>query len=163
MNAHTDLNRAGALLASYGLAFGLLIACAGTASGQFTDYSKAYKQNLGMRPDMTMDADRYLYDRYFRNNVAVSPYVSGALLGGTLGGTAYTDVVRPDQQRRKAATIGQAQYVQQRKLQGNVGYTANPGAGYMGAMPGSAIQKPVPPSRPNVGAYQNHWYGNWNR
>ncbi|TWT76997.1 hypothetical protein Pla123a_24230 [Posidoniimonas polymericola] len=145
------------------LAVGATHVGADAAHAQFTDYSQAYKQNLSTRPSMTMDSNRYLYDRYFRNNVAVSPYVSGAVLGGTIGGTAYTDVVRPDLERRKAAMVGQAQYVQQRKLQGNVGYTANPGAGYMGAMPGAGIQKPVPPTRSSVGAYQNHWYGNWNR
>lgn len=62
-----------------------------------------------------------------------------------------------------AVLTGQSRYVQQRKVQGNVGYTANPGGGYIGAMPGMGIQKPVQPSVSTPGAYQNHWYGGWNR
>ncbi|MCA9238657.1 MAG: hypothetical protein KDA37_00585 [Planctomycetales bacterium] len=129
----------------------------------FTDYSKAYQKNLASRPGMTMDTNRYLYDRYFRNSPGVSPYLSGAVLGGSDSGTAYTAVVRPDLQRREAARVAQARAVQQRKLQGNVGYTSHPGAGYMGALPGSGISKPVKPQVGNVGAYQNHWYGAWQR
>lgn len=145
------------------LAIAALMVLAGEGSAQTTNYAKVYGQSLKTNPSVAFSTNRYLYDRYFRNNVAVSPYISGALLGGSMSGTAYQAVIRPDEQRRAAQSIGQARYVQHRKLQGNVGYTANPGAGYMGAGPGAGIQKPVKAATGNVGAYQNHWYGNWNR
>jgi hypothetical protein len=129
----------------------------------FTNYGQAYQQSLRSHPGMTAGTDRYLYNQYFRSNPAVSPYISGAVLGGGDYGTGYTSVTRPEIARREANAVSQARYVQQRKLQGNVGYTAYPGAGYMGASPGVSYRKPVPSGVRNPGAYQNHWYGAWNR
>ncbi|TWT89016.1 hypothetical protein Mal64_25070 [Pseudobythopirellula maris] len=139
--------------------------CVAPAAAQQTNYSSAYQQMIKSRPNMDAGVDRYLYNKYYRDNPAISPYLSGAVLGGTQSGTAYTEVVRADQQRRAAAMTAQAQYVQQRKLQGNVGYTAHPGAGYMGAMPGAGLQKPnaAVGGASRSGAYQNHWYGGWAR
>ena len=149
------------------LAAAMLSLCALPTEGQNTSYSQAYQQMLQKRPGMSAGTDRYMYNKYFRNNPAVSPYISGALLGGSESGTAYTTTIRPDLQRRQAATRAQAQYVQQRKMQGNIGYTVNPGAltgglggGYQAPrVPGGAAPNP---SRTN-GALQNHWYGGWKR
>lgn len=162
-NSLKHLNRSNAwLCVVVSSAWALAPLCLAQYSG-YTDYSKAYQRNLMDRPGMTMDSNRYLYDRYFRNSPGVSPYLSGAVLGGTQSGTAYTAVVRPDLERREKARIAQARAVQQRKMQGNVGYTAYPGSGYLGAMPGAGLSKPVKPKVGNVGAYQSHWYGGWQR
>ena len=140
----------------------VLCASSSVAQNNHTNYGQAYQQMVRSRPDMTYGTSQYLYNKYYRNNVAVSPYLSGAILGGTDSGTAYTSVVRGDVQRREAALRSQAQYVQQRKAMGNVGYTVNPGGGYLGSMSSGYKPTPAPPSRTN-GAYQNHWYGGWKR
>lgn len=130
---------------------------------QYTDYSQAYKSMLRGNPGVNAGTDRYLYNKYYAGNPAVSPYISGAVLGGTDYGTGYYSVTRPELQRREANAVAQAQYVQQRKLQGNVGHTAYPGAGFMWGSRGTARVKPVPPAVSSPGAYHNHWYGNWAR
>ncbi|WP_425396608.1 hypothetical protein [Aeoliella sp.] len=128
-----------------------------------TSYGQAYQKMWGNTPGVGYGTNRYLYDKYYRSNPNVSPYVSGAVLGGNLSGNAYTAVVRPEQQARARTASAQSNYVQQRKLQGNVGYTANPGATVYNLDPGVTTGKPVPAGRRNSGAYQNHWYGSWNK
>lgn len=143
------------------LATALVLSAARPATAQYKGYGQAYQQNAGSTPGVNYGTSRYLYQKYFQSNPAVSPYLSGAIMGRSDSGTAYYTQILPEQQRRAAAANQQAQYIQQRKLQGNVGWTAYPGAlsgGY-----GMGVNQPAqPPPRPN-GAYQNHWYGAWNR
>lgn len=126
-------------------------------------YGQAYQKMWGTNPNMVNDTNRYLYDKYFRTNPNVSPYISGAVLGGNMYGDAYSTVVRPEQERRQAVEAAQSRYIADRKLQGNVGYTANPGVTIQNAPSGYQYGKPVPAGRRNSGAYQNHWYGAWNK
>jgi hypothetical protein len=140
----------------------LAIAPLGAAPAS-AQYGQAYEQMLKTNPGIGGGTNRYMYDKYFRSNPNVSPYLSGALLGGNDAGNAYSAVVRPEMQARQATQTAQSNYIAQRKLEGNVGYTANPGATFYGAPTGYQYGKPVPAARRNSGAYQNHWYGSWNK
>jgi hypothetical protein len=132
------------------------------ARAQYKSYSDYYQTNRTATPTASLSVNRYLYDKYFYHRPTVSPYLSAEVLGGTQFGTAYTTTVLPEIQRREASLRSQAQYVQQRKLQGNVGHTAFPGAGFSGATIGDAYLKPVQPGRTTPSHYHNHWYGGWN-
>ena len=147
----------------------LTVACVLTAANSvhaqsnYTSYSDYYSRNAATAPSPYLGSNAYLYNKYFTSNPAISPYVSGAVLGSSsLDSTAYLSTVLPEQQRREQAARSQAAMVQQRKMQGNVGYTVNPGA-YYGGAPGSGTYQNQKASRPKSGAYQNHWYGSWNR
>lgn len=151
---HNALPTAAALIA--------VLALAGPARSD-QGYGAAYQQMWTQNPGTGAGTNRYLYDKYYRSNPNISPYVSGAVLGGNDYGNAYSTVVRPDLQNRARTASSQAQHIQQRKLQGNVGYTANPGVTMQNLNPGFVGPKPVPAARTNSGAYQNHWYGAWNQ
>jgi hypothetical protein len=138
-----------------------LATCATTAIGQ--SYSEVYQKTFAVTPGVADSNNRYMYNKYFKPNPNVSPYISGAVLGGSQYGDAYTTVVAPELARRGATQTAQSQYIQQRKLSGNIGYTANPGAISYGAPTDYRYGKPVPAGRKNSGAYQNHWYGQWNK
>ncbi len=143
------------------LATALVLVAAQPVNAQYKSYSQAYQQNAVSNPGVNYGTSRYLYQKYFQSNPAVSPYLSGAILGRSDSGTAYYTQILPEQQRRESAARQQAQYIQQRKLQGNIGWTAHPGAlsgGY-----GAGTYQPTPPPARTNGAYQNHWYGAWNR
>jgi hypothetical protein len=128
------------------------------ATAQYTDYSQYYKQNVGNL--QAAGTNRYLYDKYFYHNTAVSPYLS-AVRGGSDYGTAYYTSVLPELRRREANERATAAYVQQRKLQGNVGYTVYPGAGFVGGTPADAYTQNRLPQSTTPSFYYNRWYSGW--
>ena len=99
-----------------------------TMLAQNTNYSDYYSAQKSAYPRTAIAPNRYLYDTYFHHRATVSPYLSGAVLGGSDAGTAYTTSIRPEIQRREAAARTQANYIQQRTRQDIMGNTANPGA-----------------------------------
>ena len=125
---------------------GMLVAT--IAVGQTPNYGAYFSQSAGMRG--VESSNRYLYDKYFYQRPTVSPYINLARPGNDVA-TSYQTLVRPELQRREAAATAQMNYVQQRKLQGNVGHTVYPGAGY----------KPAPAVKTTPSSYHNHWYGGW--
>ncbi|WP_442483901.1 hypothetical protein [Aeoliella sp. SH292] len=140
-----------------------LVACSCANIAHAQSYGEVYQKNFKVNPVVADSNNRYMYNKYFKSNPNISPYISGAVLGGSQYGDAYTTVVAPELARRGAAQTAQSQYIQQRKLQGNIGHTANPGAISYGAPTDYRAGKPVPAGRNNSGAYQNHWYGQWNK
>jgi hypothetical protein len=161
MHALLTTNRYNWLHLVHKMLLGILLLSPCVAAAQYNNYGQAYQKMVKARPDITFGSDQFLYNKYFKSNVAVSPYISGALVGGTDMGTAYTTNIRPELERRESARKAQAQYVKLRKAQGNIGYTAHPGSGYMGSS-GGGYRVPPPPKQTN-GAYKNHWYGGWKR
>lgn len=135
-----------------------------TALGQYSNYSQYYQKSINPAVGRyaASGPNAYLYDKFFYHRPTVSPWVTGAVRGGSAYGDAYTTSIRPELQRRAAESRRQAQYVQQRKLAGNVGYTAYPGAGFYGGTAGDAYLKPTPGGRTTPGFYHNQWYGGWN-
>lgn len=125
--------------------------------GQY--YQQQFKSTGGSGLGL-QGSNRYLYDKYFYHNPAVSPYLS-AVRGGDMSGTAYYTSVKPELERREAAAKSQAAYIQQRKLEGNIGDTRYPGSGYYGATPDPSYLKPIPQQKTTPSAYYNHWYGSW--
>lgn len=128
-------------------------------NGSYGDY---YRRNQGTARGKNPGTSRYLYDKYFYHNQAVSPYLS-AIRGGSDSGTAYTTSVRPELERREAAKRSQMAYVQQRKRQGNVGNTVYPGANFTGATPANARMKPPQKKPYKPSNYHNSLYGNMYR
>jgi hypothetical protein len=106
----------------------------------------------------TASSSRYLYDKYYYHRPTVSPYMN-LNRPDPLGSTSYQAYVRPELQRRETAMKTQSAYIQQRKLQGNVGDTRYPGAGFVGGTPADAWHKPLPPPKATPSVYYNHWYG----
>jgi hypothetical protein len=147
---------------SGGLAAAIFGALAATASGQVpSSYGAYYTQSAGMRG--VQSSSRYLYDKYFYQRPTVSPYMSLARPGGDAA-TSYQTFVRPELERREAASRASMAYVQQRKLEGRVGETRFPGAGFIGGTVNDAILKPapqVPKVSSTPSSYYNHWYGGW--
>jgi len=119
-------------------------------------YGQQVRQTTGGLPP---SPNKFLYDKYFYNRPTVSPYIN-LDMGDTDSGTAYQSYVRPQQQMRQQQRYNQAMYIDARKKEGRVGDTRLPGA--MGG--GNVILKPAQ-KRPQstTGAYQNHWYGSWNK
>lgn len=105
-------------------------------------------------------SNKYLYDKYFYQRPTVSPYINVGRLDTDFG-TSYQAYVRPELERREASAAAQRAYVQQRKLEGRVGETRYPGAGFVGANPGQSLMKPSLPASTTPSSYYNHWYGNW--
>lgn len=105
-------------------------------------------------------SNKYLYDKYFYQRPTVSPYIN---IGrrDTDFGTNYQAYIRPELERREASAAAQRAYVQQRKLEGRVGETRYPGAGFVGASPSQPLMKPSLPTSTSPSSYYNHWYGNW--
>lgn len=136
-----------------------------TATSAWAQYSSGYgsyyTQNV-TKPGGTLGAQsssRYLYDKYFYQRPTVSPYLNVGRPGSDMA-ASYQTYVRPEQQRREAAETASRAYVQQRKLEGNVGDTRLPGAAYGGGL-SSAILKPAAPTKATPSSYYNHWYGGW--
>jgi len=123
-----------------------------------SNYGSYYSQNAGMRG--AESSSRYLYDKYFYQRSTVSPYLNLDRPGSDFA-TSYQTYVRPELQRREAVDATNRAYVQQRKLQGNVGQTVYPGAGFIGGTPNDARMKPAMPVKPTPSSYHNHWYGGW--
>ncbi len=141
------------------------IVVAATATAQVPNsYGSYYTQNFaktggGLGTD---SANRYLYDKYFYQRPTVSPYLN---LGrsGTNSATSYQSYVRPELERREANATASRAYVQQRKLEGRIGETRLPGAGFSGGTINNALLKPAPKVSSTPSAYYNHWYGGWNK
>jgi hypothetical protein len=123
-----------------------------------SNYGAYFSQTAGMRG--AESGNRYLYDKYFYGQATVSPYMSLARPGNDSSAN-YQMFVRPELERRAANEKAGMAYVQQRKLQGNVGYTAFPGAGFAGGTVNDAILKPAPKTTTTPSSYYNHWYGGW--
>jgi hypothetical protein len=140
-----------------GLSFGLESpAVAQQSYGQY--YQQQFKQTGGGLG--TNSSNKYLYDKYFYQRPTVSPWVN-LDRGGDMYGTGYQAYVAPEIRRRDAAARTQSAYIQQRKLEGNIGDTRFPGSvGYGGRVDASYL-KPVPPQITTPSAYYNHWYGGW--
>jgi hypothetical protein len=141
--------------------FATVVCCAiaATASGQMpSSYGAYFTQSAGTRG--VQSSSRYLYDKYFYQRPTVSPYLNLARPGGDIG-ASYQTFVRPEVERREAASRASMAYVQQRKLEGKVGETRFPGAGFVGGTVNDAILKPVPQVKSTPSSYFNHWYGGW--
>ena len=106
------------------------------ACAQHKSYSDYYRQNPGIRTGAP-GTNAYLYDKYFYHSPGISPYLNLGRAGNDAA-DSYHLYVKPELERRRANTIAQAQYVQQRKLQGNIGHTEYPGAGYIGGTPANS-------------------------
>jgi hypothetical protein len=144
--------------------FATLFLAAASASAQYPGgYGAYYSQNVtspgGMRG--VESSSRYLYDKYFYQRSSVSPYLNLGRSGGDIA-TSYQTYVRPELQRREANAASSRAYVQQRKLEGRVGETRLPGAGFIGGTINDARLKPVPQVTSRPSSYYNHWYGGWN-
>jgi len=85
-------------------------------------YGSYYQKNArtpgGVGPGNSVN--RFLYDKYFYKKQSVNPYASLSRRSST---SSYYQYVRPEQERRTAFQTEGRAYVQQRKLQGNVGHT----------------------------------------
>lgn len=135
--------------------------CTAHAQQSYSDYyNKALIQTGGGLG--TNSANRYLYDKYFYHSAPVSPYIN-IDRPDPFGSTSYQAYVKPELQRRQAALNRQSAYLQQRKLQGNIGDTRYPGAGFVGGTAANAWLKPVPAVKTTPSAYYNHWYGGWSK
>jgi hypothetical protein len=129
-----------------------------------SNYGSYYTQNFaktggGLGTD---SSSRYLYDKYFYQKSTVSPYLNLGRAGSN-SGTSYQTFIRPELQRREANEAASRAYVQQRKLEGRVGETRLPGAGFSGGTLNDAYLKPMPKVQNTPSAYYNHWYGGWNK
>jgi hypothetical protein len=151
-----------ALLLALSVAMSLCVAFMPRGASAQQSYSDYYRKSLKQTGGGlgTESSSRYLYDKYFYHNPAVSPYLNLAR-GDTMSGTSYQAYVKPELARREAALKAQSAYLQQRKLQGNIGDTRFPGAGFVGGTPADAWLKPVPPVKSTPSFYYNHWYGGW--
>jgi hypothetical protein len=139
-----------------------LVAAADTAAQAPMGYGQYFQQhatNYGSGPPSTT---RYLYDKYFYQRPTVSPYMN-VFRPDTARGTSYQTFVRPELERRDASAAASSAYLQQRKLQGRIGDTRYPGAGFVGGTPRDAYLKPSQPIRSGSTGYYNHWYGGWNK
>ncbi len=150
----------------YKLLFTLLAAFVGlllTSTLAHAQYSQSYgsyyqkksSQPGGVGPGNSVN--RYLYDKYFYSKRAVNPTMS---LNRRSSVSSYYQYVRPEQERREAFQQAGRQYVQQRKLQGNVGHTNYGFARELrqGVPSASDIPRSSAPS-----PYYNQWYGNQRR
>lgn len=120
------------------------------------NYGQYYQQHARVQPNV--GTSRYLYDRYFYQNSAVSPYMSLSR-PGTGAATGYQAFVAPELQRRDSEQAARTQYVQQRKAQGDVGrtdYRAALGRTYnVGTLPQTHRSGP-----PATNPYFQRYYGN---
>lgn len=103
------------------------------------------------------NVNSYLYDKYFYGKGAVNPSMS---LNRRSNTSSYYQYVKPEQQRREAAQQAGRAYVQQRKLQGNVGATnyALARQRQQGVPSAGQISRSTSPS-----PYYNQYYGNQRR
>ncbi len=148
------------VLVGLGATMALCLVVPPRAADAQQSYSDYYRKSLPKTGGGlgTGSSSRYLYDKYFYHRPTVSPYVN---LGraGTLSGTSYQAYVKPELERREAASKARSAYLQQRKLEGRVGETRYPGAGFVGGTRSDAWLKPVPPTKSTPSFYYNHWYG----
>jgi hypothetical protein len=142
-----------ALLAA---SLGVALACS-TARAQYPQsygsyYQKKATQPGGVGPGTSVNS--YLYDKYYNRKSYVSPYQNLSRRSGS--GDSYYQYVRPEQERRAAFQQAGRDYIQQRKLQGNVGHTDYGLARELrqGVPNASAI-----PRQPSTMPYYNQWYG----
>jgi hypothetical protein len=91
---------------------------------------------------------RDLYNKYFYQSPAVSPYLNMTRPNAGGATTAYHAFVRPEQQRRERSAQQQSAYIADRKRQ-----TSYP-PGY-----GAGGRPNLPAPKPRANAYYNQWYG----
>ncbi len=150
----------------YKLLFTLLAAFVGLlltstlAHAQYSQSYGSYYQKKVRQPGRSgpgTNVNSYLYDKYFYGKRAVNPTMS---LNRRSSVSSYYQYVRPEQERREAFQQAGRQYVQQRKLQGNVGHTNYGFARELrqGVPSASDIPRSSAPS-----PYYNQWYGNQRR
>lgn len=120
-------------------------------------YSDFYNKNRSVS-GINKGTNAYLYDKYFYRSPSVSPYLNLDRAGSD-SADAYHLYVRPELQRREASRVAQGKYIQQRKMQGNVGFTQHPGA-IANAGVGGSYRVPTPKMPQNTPAYYNQFYGN---
>lgn len=141
-----------------------IIAASGDTTAQVPNsygiYSQQTATSLGGRYGPP-SSSRYLYDKYFYHRPTVSPYMN-VFRPDTDAGTSYQAFVRPELERREAASQSQSAYIQQRKLEGRVGETRYPSTAYGGGAGYNPRQPSAPQTKPTSSAYHNHWYGGWN-
>jgi hypothetical protein len=126
--------------------------------GNYGEYYRQQTASYGVSAGL-QSPNRYLYDKYFYHNPAVSPYMN-VFRPDTDRGTAYQSYVRPELQRRETAARSTSAAIQQRKIDNNLGGTRYPSAGYGSGMTGSPYVKPAPAAA-TPSHYHNHWYGGW--
>ena len=114
-------------------------------------YQKTVTKPGGVGPNANVN--NYLYDKYFYKKRAVNPAMNLSRRSST---SSYYQFVRPEQERREAAQQAGREYVQQRKLQGNVGHTNYGFARELRQGVPSASE--IPRSSPTP--YYNQYYGN---
>ncbi len=147
---------------TFNLRWGLLTVSLGwtlvgsMAHAQFPQSYGSYYKKQTTQPGTIgagTSVNNYLYDKYFNRKSSVSPYQN---LSRRSGSDSYYQYVRPEQERREAFQQAGRQYVQQRKLQGNVGHTDYGFARELrhGVPNASAI-----PRTPTTMPYYNQWYG----
>jgi len=139
------------LLASLGFALAY-----STAQAQYQQSYGSYYQKQATQPGAIgpgTSVNSYLYDKYFNRKSYVSPYQN---LSRRSGSDSYYQYVRPEQERREAFQQAGRQYVQQRKLQGNVGHTDY---GFARELSQGVPNSGAIPRTPTTMPYYNQYYG----
>ena len=114
-------------------------------------YQKQARSRGGVGPSNSVN--RYLYDKYFYKKSAVNPTMS---LSRKTSVSSYYQFVRPEQERRRQFEQAGRQYLQQRKLQGNVGHT---NYGFARELQHEVPNAGAIPRTPAPSPYYNQWYG----
>jgi hypothetical protein len=134
----------------------LVVALAGSqAQAQIPQSYGSYYQKKAVQPGAVgpgTSVNSYLYDKYFYHKSYVNPYQNLSRRSGT---DSYYQYVRPEQERREAFQQAGRQYIQQRKLQGNVGHTDYGFARQL--QQGVPSARSIPPS--STMPYYNQYYG----
>jgi hypothetical protein len=139
------------LAASFSLALAYSTACAQYPQSYGSYYQKKSVQPGGAGPGTSVNS--YLYDKYYNRKSYVSPYQN---LSRRSGSNSYYQYVRPEQERREEFQQAGRQYVQQRKLQGNVGHTDY---GFARELRQGVPNASSIPRTPTTMPYYNQWYG----
>jgi hypothetical protein len=127
-----------------------LTSCTGLAQISTQSYSDDYYQSLA-KYHVPLSPTMYLWDRYYRQNPAVTPYL-GLTLPRPLGATDYQAYVQPElQQRQQQEQAAYDAKFRQRPQQMQV----PPG----GLEPVYTNEGALPDR--SASFYQNHWYGQW--
>ena len=151
---------------AFNLRFSLLTASLGwtlvgaTAHAQYPQSYGSYYQKQLTQPGSIgpgTSVNSYLYDKYFNRKGYVSPYQNLSRRSGT---DSYYQYVRPEQQRREAFQQAGRAYVQERKLQGNVGHTDY---GFAEHLRQEVPNPAAIPKSPTPMPYYNQYYGNLRR
>lgn len=127
------------------------------APAQYTEsygsyYQKQARRQGGGGPGTSVN--RYLYDKYFYTQQGINPAMS---LSRRSSISSYYQNVLPEQQRREAFQQASSQYIQERKLQGNVGHT---NYGFANELRQGVVPSPRDiPRTPASTPYYQQYYG----